>query len=286
MKKFLTCAVAILAVCAAGPVAAADFEIHGDLNNRFSLFTNQAQMFSGVENVTGQPLEKDGIDEFFADIKYRFETTASTNDGNVKGVFAIEIGGQQFGSGSTTDFSGDGVDVEVRKAYTDFQLPGFAKKARVSIGQQVWSVNPFIWVETAPSVLFKADAGSFDYTIGWARGFESYNTDDSQDLLEDLDSFLVRGDFKPADNTKLGLFALYQRQDNLPANTDSATSYEIKFFGDEAEFDIYSIGVDGSYSTPTDSGDLFVNWDVIYQGGSVENYNTASLGQDQDVSAW
>lgn len=300
MKKFFACVAAVLAVCIAGPAFSATFEIHGDLNNRFSLYTNQAKMFSGVENVKGTPLDKDGVDEFFADIKYRFETTAATNDGNVKGVFAIEIGGQQFGGGSTTDFSGDGIDIEVRKAYTDFQLPGATNKARVSIGQQVWSVNPFIWVETAPAVMFKADAGSFDYTLGWARGFESFNNDDNDDLLEDLDSFLFRGDFKPAEKTKLGVFALYQRSQSADDFTPDAAeafpqsapiSYEIKGF-QQADFDLYSLGVDGSYTTPTDSGNLFVNWDFIYQTGSFDEIRefsdatTYTNEADADVSAW
>jgi hypothetical protein len=282
MKKFFICAAALAAVCTAVPAFAANFEIHGDLNNRFGLYTNQAQMFHGTESVAKTPLDKDDIEEAFADLKYRFETIASTNDGNVKGVFAIEIGGQQYGGGSTTDFSGDGVDIEVRKAYTDFQLPGFTSKARVSIGQQVWSVNPFVWKETAPSVQLKADAGAFDLTLGWARGFEVYNNDSNNDLLQDLDSFFVRGDFKPADSTELGVFALYERQDNLSSGADSATSYLVKNFGDEAQFDLYTLGVDGSYSTPTESGNLFANWDLIYQGGEIGN----DLAQDLDVNAW
>lgn len=286
MKKIAVLLGGLLAF-AAVPAMAAEFELHGDLNNRFGLYTNQAQMFSGVENVSRQPLDEDNIEEFFADIKYRLEAGLKASD-YVKGVFAIELGGIQFGTSPAGDYSGDGVVVEVRKAYTEFQLPNMEEKALVSIGLQPFTVNKFVWWETVPAVQLKGTAGAMDYTLSWARGLEFFNEEDGDDLFEDADALLARGDFKPAQETKLGLFALYQRSDSLASGTDSDLSsnypgsgYLIKQFA-EADYDIVTLGIDGGFTTPTSYGNGFVNWDLIYQTGSVDN----DVRDDQDVSSY
>jgi len=272
MKKVLSLLVVLL-VAAAGSALAADFEFHGDLNNRFGLYTNQAGMFSSVENVVGQQLSSDSVDEFFADIKYRANVTASTNDGAVKGVLALEIGGLQFGQGSAADYSGDGIAFEVRKAYTDFALGG----GRASVGLQALTINPFVWWETVPSVQYMGKAGDASYKVAWARGREFYNTSNSDDLFADNDALVARGDMTLSEGVKAGAFLLYQRASSLAAGADSALSYEIKGFGD-GDYDIVTIGTDGKLT----AGDLFANWDLIYQGGSIDN----NVSQDLDVSAF
>ena len=73
---------------------AVDFDFHGDFNNRFGLYTNQQGFF--VSDQKGVIADKDREDSF-ASIKYRLWTEASTNDGAVKGVYAIEIGAVRFG---------------------------------------------------------------------------------------------------------------------------------------------------------------------------------------------
>ncbi len=276
MKKFAVLLGGLLAFSAV-PAMAVDFELHGDLNNRFGLYTNQAQMFSGVENVQGQPLDESDIEEFFADIKYRLEGTMAASD-NVKGVFAIEIGGIQFGTSPAGDYSGDGVVVEVRKAYTEFQLPNMQDKARVSIGLQPFTVNKFVWWEMVPAVQFKSAARNIDYTLGWARGLEFFNDDDGQDLFEDADALLARADLKPAQGTNLGLFALYQHAGNALAGPNNGYLIKQSGFGD---YDIVTLGLDGGFTTPTSYGNGFINWDLIYQTGSMDNEL-----DDQDVSAY
>ena len=305
VSKFKIILAAIAAVALATPVFAATFEFHGDLNNRFGLYTNQAGLYHGVESVAKKNLNEDDVEEFFADFKYRLNTTAATNDGAVKGVFAIEVGGVQFGTSPAGDFSGDGVVVEVRKAYTDFQLPSVQSKARVSLGLQALTVNKFVWWETVPSVQLAGDTGSFAYKLAWARGVESFNDDSDDDLFEDLDSLLARVDLKPAEGVKLGLFALYQRQQNAdneftvdPAGAATQFSedgdfYEVKQVG-PSDFDLYTLGVDGGFATPTSYGNAFVNWDLIYQGGSVDKIGVYDLATDTfstvdpdvDVSAY
>ena len=109
----------LLAIGLAGSASAATFQFHGDLNNRFMVYTNQAGMYSGSEtHHTSTPVLKDGADESWGEIKYRLWVEASTDDGKVKGVYAIELGAVRFGDGSTLGgstkggaFSGDGINV-------------------------------------------------------------------------------------------------------------------------------------------------------------------------------
>jgi hypothetical protein len=279
----------VLAVSLAGSAQAVDLKVYGDLNNRFNLYTDQAAMYRASETVSSKTIHKDGIDESWGEIKYRLWVEASSNDGKVKGVYAIELGALRFGDGAGIggstrtgggNFSGDGINIETRWAYTDFQLPGVAGKARFQIGLIPFTVNSFVWDETAMGVQFKGAAGPTDLTLAWVRGTESFNASTDDDLFEDLDALLARVDFKPVKDSKVGLFALYQTRnpgDNGKAAFTSASHYQVKRLP-AADLDIYTLGTDGSFTF----GPAFVNWDLVYQGGSLDD-NTAI---SRDISAY
>jgi hypothetical protein len=285
MKKFFVAMLAtVVAACFTAPVMAAQFEFHGDMNNRFNLYTDQAGMFSGPETINKDGIDEDTIDEFWGEIKYRLWTTASTNDGAVKGTYAVELGALAFGKDKTEykkggggAFSGDGVNIETRWAYTDFALP--CTQNRVVIGLQPFSVNKYLWQETAMGVQFKGKTEAFDYTLAWMRGDEVFNDDDEDDLLEDVDSFLIRGDFRLGENVKSALFGLYQTAGDSES-TDLSNKYLLKQFGAN-EFDMYTFGFEGSLTSPTDFGNFFVNLDLMYQGGEIDNDIN-----DDDISAY
>jgi hypothetical protein len=243
-------------------------------------------------------INKEGIDEFWGEVKYRLTVEASTNDGKVKGVYSIELGALRFGNGAGIggstrtgggDFSGDGINIETRFAYTDFQLPGVASKARLQIGLIPFTVNSFLWQETAMGVQFKGAAGPTDLTLAWMRGREngvgefagsSFNNDPDDDLFEDLDALLARVDFKPTPTVNAGIFGLYARRNpgsDANAAFISAVQYQVKLLPN-VDFDIWTLGTDGSATF----GNVFVNWDLMYQGGSLED-NTAL---DRDISAF
>ncbi len=280
MKIFLA---ALVALAMATPALAVDVTVHGDLNNRFNLYTNQAQMYKTFESESRvtNPVSDKTQTATWGDIKYRLWTELSTNDGAVKGVYAIELGALRFGDstyskGGGATYSGDGVNIETRWAYTDFQLPFVQSKARVQIGLIPWTVNHYVWQETAMGVQLKGDAGPVGYTVGWARGHENQFDNSSSNAFDDADGFLLRGDFKPADGVKVGLFGLWQRQDAYDGRLTPETAFEIKGFGKD-QYNIYTIGTDGSFKVPVG---LFVNWDAIYQGGKIKE------PLDQDVSAY
>lgn len=301
MKKWFILPAALL--LAVGSATAAQIDVHGDLNNRFMLYTDQAQFFNGagadLNPATTNKLDEDDIEESWGEIKYRLWVEGSTHEGKVKGVYAIELGAIRFGreGGGKSQggaFSGDGVNIETRWAYVDVQLPGVERKARFKVGLLPYSLNPFLWTETAMGVVFDGDVGKdAGYQLAWIRGKESFNATSDDSLFEDVDALSARLNFKPVKNSKAGLFALWQTSNPDDATPGSLTSqtYLLKAFGN-VDLDIVSLGTDGSLTVPTGFGNTFVNWDLIYQTGSIDNAaftETASgIGRtgNFDLSAW
>ncbi|MFA6687303.1 MAG: hypothetical protein WCS16_07500 [Desulfuromonas sp.] len=265
------------------PAFAVEFSFNGDLNNRFRLYTNQAGFFNGIDKgerlasynnmwrtYDNQIVSDDTTNDTMGEIKYRLWTTIASDGGAIKGVYAIEVGGIQFGdSNKGGQFSGDGVNVETRWAYIDFALG----QGRTRVGLMPVNINKFFWVETATGVDYKVAAGPGDLTVGWYRGYEVIASPGDNDF-EDLDSLYVRYDLKPYAGTKLGLFAVYQHSDGVGTGDGYGFSdishYYVKGFavdGTPADLNLYTFGIDGSWK----EGDFFANWDLMFQTGDFMN---------------
>jgi len=284
MKKLLL-AVACIALVGLAPCAfAAQVEVHGDLNNRAQLYTDHANWFqrsgANLQDAQGQ----------FVDLKYRMWAEMATDDNAVKGVYAIEIA-TTYGDGSSGGaYSGDGINVKTRWAYTDFKLGN----GRLKLGLQPWDVNSFVWNETATAVRYEASAGSVDYVLGWARGQNHYANDDNDAFVADQDGLLGRVNFSIGEGSKAGVFVLYQMANPnaaTPVDLTSATWYLKSFPGDNADMSFWTVGVDGKLET---AGPLFVNWDLLYQNGKIENVtfedaisgDTSGADTDFDLNAY
>lgn len=292
MRKSVRILFAILAcIAVAAPAMAVEFTFHGDLNNRFSLYSSHANLYKGAVlekgvaeqgGATGAVLGKEN-NTTWGDAKYRMWTEAKSNDGKVKGVVALEVGAIHYGdSDKGGAYSGDGKTFETRWLYTQFQTPGIDGKSLVTLGLQPYKVNKFVWSETAMGVKYTTDV----YELAWMRGYENFNKTSGADNSS-ADAFSARANLKPAENVKLGLFGLYQTQkpDTAAAGKVDAAKYGIKQMTD-VEYNIYTLGVDGGLT----SGNLFVNWDGIYQGGKFKKteftgFNGTRTG-DFDLSAF
>lgn len=275
MKRFGVLLVFALVLGLAMPAVGADFSVHGDLNNRFQLYTNQNSFF----NAEQQGILRDKkVEDNFGEAKYRLWTEAATNDGNVKGVFAIEMGGLRYGEDGGGRFSGDGVNIETRWAYTDFQIPFFESKNRLQMGLNSQTFNQYFWQETVMGVKNYGSFDSIDYAVGWFRPRET-NANQKDETGQDLDAFHGRINIKPMDDLTLGFFGVYLYKDDIE-NTDAIEDrrYEIKQFADDAEFNMFTIGVDGGYSLALDAGKLFFKWDAMYQGGEINNASFTTTG--------
>ncbi len=311
-RYYKSCLVLLLGLLFTTPAMAVEFAFHGDLNNRFSLYSNHSDLYTGAKfekGVAKIPTIGKETNTSWGDIKYRFWTEAATNDNKVKGVLGVELGAIRFGDSTKGgSFSGDGKNFEIRWAYTQFQIPGAEGKSLVTLGLQPYKVNSFVWAETAMGVKYTADM----YELAWMRGNEIFNST-ADDDNSSADSFSARVNLKPAEGTKLGLFGLYQLQDpgtvakattTIPFddktgapgapkttynNVVDAGKYGLKQMKD-VEYNIYTVGVDGGLT----SGNIFVNWDAIYQGGEFKNVNffgvdnsgTLSRTGDFDLSAY
>jgi hypothetical protein len=289
----------LLSIGFIGSASAAKFEFHGDFNNRFMLYTDQAAMLGGsgpafAGTAVNRNINKDGIEESWGDIKYRLWAEAASDDGKIKGVYAIELGALRFGNGAGIGgstrtggggFSGDGINVETRWAYTDFQIPGVERKARVSIGLIPFKVNDYFWSETAMGVQYKgAIIEPVHLTLAWVRGVESFNNSTDDKLFADLDALTARVDFKVTKDIPVGLFAVYQGRN--PSGNDlqgfvPGTDFQVKTLK-AVDFDLYTFGADGRMTFPTGIGNAFLNWDLIYQGGSLTDNSATKL----DINAW
>lgn len=285
---------AILALAGlATPAAAVDFAFHGDMNNRFLLYTNHSDW---LQNEQTGIIEDGTVDAYYGELKYRFWFEAADDESRVKGVYAVEIGGIRFGEGADGDFSGDGIDVETRWAYLDFQTPGVEQKMRWSMGLMGWNVNSFFWQETATGLKLYGKAGQMtDYELAWIRPLDKLATSDANDKLDDLDILYGRLNLKPVDKLKVGLFGLYFHSHEETPAAAGPRDWLLKNIDDVASFNIWTLGLDGSWGL----GNLFFNWDLIYQGGKINNviWNPndqpgdtfiarTAAGDSFDLSAW
>jgi hypothetical protein len=303
MKK-LKLTIAILAlITMTAPAVAIELDFHGDLNNRFLVYTNRNDWLNPEQQgVIGD----NTVDETYGEIKYRFWFEGSDNDGNVKAVYAIEVGGVRFGrsgsgKGQGGSFSGDGVNIETRWAYLDFQLPFIERKSRLRSGLQPTTVNEYFWQETAMGVHLNGDINDmWGYQAAWIRVTENLARDDSTNDIKDGDNFYGRINVKPNDDLKLGVFGTYLTQDGERAKQGEPNinftprDYLYKEMAEDEtglgpDTDFYIVGVDGSWKP----GNFFLNWDMMYEGGSIDDiilddseFSGVINDDDFDLSAW
>jgi hypothetical protein len=146
-----------------------------------------------------------------------------------------------------------------------------------------FTVNKYIWQESATAIQLKGAAGPLQYTAAWVRTNDFTSTRTSDDIYSDGDHYYLRGDFVPVKDTKLGVFGLYQHRNTDVSGAASNISYQVKRFGGNVDYDIYNVGVDGALKF----GDIFVNGDFIYQLGNVLNKGaTAAANRSLDVNAF
>jgi hypothetical protein len=297
MKKIGFVIGLMLVIGFAAEAMAVDFSFHGDMNNRFLIYSNRSDWLNSESQGI---IEDKEVDATYGELKYRFWFEASDDDGDVKGVYAVEIGGVRWGREGTGrsqggSYSGDGANVETRWAYLDFQTPGVEQKLRWRMGLQPWKINSFLWEETATGLnLYGTPTDLIDFQAAWIRSVDKLARDESERNLEDVDNILGRVNFNINPELKIGVFGLYSWGDNDASSPEDYAAIDsrdwlFKVFASDAESRMYNIGVDGSWAP----GKFFVNWDLIYQGGKLEDINFddtefsgLSSSGDFDISAW
>ena len=303
MKKTLAVAAIVSTMGLAGSAVAAEFAFHGDLDHRFQVYTNHADFLMGDKFKKGGGVDvKEDADDSWGEVKYRMWAEMASDNKNVKGVYAVEIGGLEFGqSGSVGKskgglYSGDGVNVETRWAYLDMQMPGVSNKMRVKTGLQPFNLNKYFWKETVMGLNFDGQSGNVGYYFGWERPYRVSAKSGGADV-EDVDALVGKINFKVA-KSKIGLFASYISSDagtSFDKDTGARTygkldanKWQIKKLKDTVDLGVYTIGATGKMNFSP----VFVNFDAIYQGGSIDNAQyvdqdgVKSAAHDYDLSSY
>jgi len=266
MRWFVMFSCFVIAAMQSVSAFAVDIEFHGDFNNNFRLHSSHASFFaSGGKNneQLGRKviLDDDGSSDLFGNLKYRLWTEVGSDSGAIKGVYAIEFGGTHFGSKEDGgSFSGDGVNVETRWAYTDFALVD----GRMKIGLQPVKISPFLWNETATGIHYVR--GPFQ--VAWYRGYEVVDTDPEGGTndFKDLDALYLRYTMNPGADAILGMFALWQTSD-ADTLSDGVGEPEYNYLKKLTGYDVdlYTFGVDGDF----ESGGFSASWNFLYQTGDI-----------------
>jgi hypothetical protein len=308
MKKFGPLLVFALVLGLAMPAVGAELKFHGDLNNQFTVLTNQAGLFNspGEQDRKGagdsdETIKDGGVSDHWGDVKYRLWVDAATNDGDVRGVVATEMSGLRYGKEGPMDWSGDGIEFKLRWAYTDFQLPFVEHKSRLNMGLAPVNVNYYLWNETASGIQWHGSMEMFDYRLAWIRGFERVR--DSDTGGQSVDNFFAKGGLKPLDGMNLNAFVMYTSSRGATSGPGAIDDedYQVKRFAkNDLDLKLWNLGIDGSYKVMMDMGNLFFKWDAIYQTGEIDDATFAAtnldlngalpgittIAQDYDVSAY
>jgi hypothetical protein len=296
MKKTLAVAAIVSSMSIVGVAAAADFAFHGDLDNRFNVYTNHVDYLVNDKFKKGMvDVEGSDVNDSWAEAKYRFWFEAGSDNKNVKGVYAMEIGGIEYGKDKNPGasggglYSGDGVNVETRWAYLDVQIPGVGDKMRMKTGLQPFNLNKFFWKETIMGVNLDGKVGNVGYLVGWERPYRVDAGSEGPDV-SDVDAFIGKVSFKVMEKSKVGVFASYIKNDAEPNahNPIKATNWEIKKWKDSVDLGIYTMGLTGKFNI----NNMFFGGDFIYEGGSIDNATyidqdgVESTAHDYDVSSY
>lgn len=256
MKRLLIFGLAVLMVSAMTlPVSALEAQFGGYWRTR--AYTNQ--------NFSGDDCEDQDLTA--ADTRTRLYFTAVLND-NLKFVNKFEMDAT-FGDTGYGDIGADGVKVEVKNSYADFNVGPVNAKVGV---QGATLARGFLFSDDfAGAVVSYADENSgITLPFIWVKAYEGGKAENKQDFDYYAVSPIIN-----AKGVKFNPFILYATSENSEAYTPD---YHGMVDGFET-VDLYYGGV----NVDANLGPASVWLTGIYQGGEVE---TADAGISADISAW
>ena len=275
---------AILSLALAGTAYAFSFDFHGKMWQTVGSTDNYGAMapsqksgktdffsYDGSLNSKGMKgsmydVMSDNDNAVFGLTKARLRFEGATDDGLAKIVYGLEVGSINWGDTDKDKkfgLSGDGINQETRFAYAEVVMPVIGGKVRA--GLQPTKINHWVWTETAAGLTYHSTFSGWKTMGGWYRGKDKNTTSN----IGDNDYFVIKMDNKLTKSTTLGFFGIYTDLDK-----------EDTSLGDEYDGDYYYLGLTGKYN----KGELFSNFDFIYQGGDIDFDDTAI--KDLDRSAW
>ena len=259
MKRVGIIALATLLIVAFTiPVAALENKFGGYWRTRF----DTSQNFTGNDNDNDESENGSSVDT-----RTRLYYTAILND-DLKLVNNFEMdavwGDKQYG-----DIGADGVKLEIKNSYADFNVGPVNAKVGV---QGMTLARGFLFADdfAGAVVTYKLD-DSISLPLFWVKAYEG--GDDNN--IQDVDYFGISPIIK-MDGISVNPFILYAGSDDV-----SGWKSEIGALDAVNNLDLYYIGVDASINI--DPAKIWFTG--IYQGGEIE-YNNGTKWDTGDVNAF
>ncbi len=233
--------------------------------------------FAPVDEIGNQDL-----DDTWGELQFRLWSVVSSDDGNVKGVWSMEVGTLRYGEKDTNGslaFENEGKDIEVREMYLDVQVPWIESENRLIFGLQEVDLNEWLLREIGAGI---RNYGSFtvgktliEYQIGWLREDDSINDRlDENWSTNDSDYWFAKLDFElkdmfGVDKFEVGLFGVYN-------NDCTAPDEESRFQGQP-----YWLGMELNFQG---FRGIFFDLDGIYLGGDIDY--VYARGEEKKYDDW
>ena len=281
-KRGLWVVLLVMAVFLGWSISASAFqvELHGQFATK-TQNTNTLGMIgkSGKKDIRPgnfAPVDEIGnqdLDDTWGELQFRLWSVVSSDDGNVKGVWSMEVGTLRYGEHDTDGslaFENEGKDIEVREMYLDVQIPWIQSENRLVFGLQEVDLNEWLLSEIGAGI---RNYGSFtigktivDYQIGWLREDDSINDRLDEIGTNDSDYWFAKVDFElkellGVDKFEVGIFGVYNNDCTSP-EFGNAESPGARFKGQP-----YWIGAELDFRG---FKGIFFDLDGIYMGGDVD----------------
>ena len=232
----------------------------------------RTRMFSQMD-FTGDDSEDQDLS--VVDTRTRLYYTAKFSD-NLKLVNKFEMDAV-WGSNTTNaagdsgygDIGADGIRVEVKNSYADFNL-GEMVNAKVGVQDYVIAKG-FVFDDDGAGVRLNFKAGMADIPIWWIKFNEGGMGEGANDY--DWDGFAIYPSIKVADGMTIKPHVFY-----LYANKSLLVDADGVVLDDDVETSIYTVGLEFDGKV----GPAAFGLTGIYQGGTIDY----SVGTDSDISAY
>lgn len=249
MKALRVLVISFVALLLAMPAMAMNISTSGNIYQWF-----------GAQNM--MPSDQGDWDEADEETSFRHHTrarlyfVAEDDEKKVRGTYALEV---DIDSGDPDgDLGGDGINVETRRAYIDFELP-FDPATRAYMGLQgVGAGSDWVFDDNASGVKVVRSMGNFGAALGWFRYDETnqYVHGDESDLwLLDLNYNFENGNigaFVYLTDTDGDDVRYYGIDGSMEAGAFSGQFTGIYLDGEDAtdtiDYKSYLLHLEGTYS--------------------------------------
>ncbi|RUM87586.1 MAG: hypothetical protein DSZ24_05845 [Thermodesulfatator sp.] len=286
----------------AGLAQAARLELHGQFGvkvqttNSWGMIGKKDAQEAHIMTTTDEQLGND-LDDTWASLQFRLWATAASDDGKVKGIWAMEVGSVNFGEENGLELHNESTNIESRIMSVEFALPfGQSLGLKLRAGLSPYYVNRYLWNETAPGIDLsgKVSLGKVDtsFLFFWVRAADHVSSTAFESLKNnDFDAYAAVLNFDLSkvfnvDKAMLSLFTVYL-DDQRAVESRGGNWYVVR---NVTEYD-QLCAAEGANCVPSDSQPWYVGGDLQFKvmGFDVDLggiYLGGDAPYDNDYDAW